>query len=159
MIEILEAASESDIESIRALFREYAAGLGVDLCFQNFEGELASLPGGYAAPRGRLYLALDGERPVGCAALRPLAEDTCELKRVYVRPEGRGTGLGRRLVDRALGDAVVIGYRRVCLDTLPGMEAAQELYRSLGFRETRPYTYNPIAGTLFMEKTLEEAAT
>jgi ribosomal protein S18 acetylase RimI-like enzyme len=154
LFDIRLAETPTEIEVTRLLFREYAAGLGVDLCFQNFEAELAGLPGAYGPPAGRLYLAWEGDRAVACAGLRPIAEGACELKRLYVRPERRGAALGRRLAERALADAEAIGYRRICLDTLPTMRAAQRLYRELGFVETTPYTYNPIPGTLFMSKDL-----
>ena len=146
------------MEEVRAIFREYAAGLGVDLCFQNFEEELAQLPGDYAAPHGALFLArVDGEL-AGCCALRPL-EDTdypnaCEMKRLYVRKAFRGFGLGRQLAERALDAARQAGYASVLLDTLDDMEAARELYTSLGFEEIPPYYYNPIPGAHYLRVTL-----
>src|SRR5262245_37935233 len=150
----IQLATESDLPEIRALFLEYAGSLGVDLAFQGFESELAGLPGDYAPPGGRLLIARSGERAVGCAALRPLAPSVCEAKRLYVRPEARGTGLGRRLALSLIEHARAIGYARMRLDTMPSMGNAIALYRSLGFREIAPYRYNPVEGTLFLEKDL-----
>jgi ribosomal protein S18 acetylase RimI-like enzyme len=154
MARIEPANGEADLAEVRALFREYADRLGVDLGFQGFEAELAGLPGDYAPPRGRLLIAREGDRAVGCAALRPLGPDVGEAKRLYVRPEARGTGLGRRLTDALIAEARAIGYARLRLDTLPGMTQAIALYRSLGFRAIAPYRYNPVEGTLFLEKDL-----
>jgi ribosomal protein S18 acetylase RimI-like enzyme len=143
-----------EIPAVRALFREYAAGLGVDLCFQNFEAELAGLPGAYAPPAGRLLVADVGGELVGCVALRPQAPGVGELKRLYVRPAFRGRGLGRRLLDALLAEAVAAGYREAVFDTLESMTAALALYRSLGFAETGPYNDHPVAGTLWFRKAL-----
>lgn len=153
-MEIVQAASAGDIERAQALFREYETSLGVSLCFQGFEQELAGLPGAYAPPRGRLLLAMDGGRPGGCVALRPLAPDTCEMKRLYLRPELRGRRLGRLLAERVLAEARAIGYARMRLDTLPAMKEAIAMYRALGFTEIAPYYANPVPGALFMELAL-----
>ena len=140
----------SDVSEVRVLLREYAASLPFALDFQDFERELAGLPGAYAPPRGALRLA----RGAGCVALRPLDEDTCEMKRLYVRPSARGSGLGRRLTEEIVAEARRLGYRRMRLDTVPGMGAAQSLYEHLGFREIAPYRPNPIAGARFLELDL-----
>ena len=147
---IAPAKFPDDLAIVRALFREYADRLGVDLCFQGFEAELANLPGDYASPRGQLLLATDGGHALGCVALRPIDAATCEMKRLYVRPEARGLRLGRLLVERLIADARSAGYARICLDTLPAMTEAQALYHSLGFADIAPYVYNPIAGTRYM---------
>jgi putative acetyltransferase len=135
---------------VRELFLEYQAGLGVDLCFQAFDDELASLPGRYARPTGRLLLAADGESVVGVVALRSLNGADCEMKRLYVRPAGRGSRIGRLLATTLINEARLAGYHRMLLDTLPSMAQAQALYRSIGFMEIAPYCDNPIAGTLYM---------
>jgi len=147
----IRAITAADLTDVRALFEEYAASLPFDLGFQDFELELAGLPGAYVPPGGALLIAhLDGTA-VGCVALRALEPGTCELKRLYVRPAARGSGAGRALTECALTEARRIGYRRIRLDTLPGMERAQALYLRLGFRDVAPYTENPIAGARFLE--------
>jgi GNAT superfamily N-acetyltransferase len=151
----VDVADTDQIGQIRGLFVEYAAALGVDLCFQNFDEELANLPGEYAPPGGRLLLARDGDEAVGCIALRPFAEDVCEMKRLYVRPGYRSSGTGRRLVEAVIAAAKELGYRRLRLDTLPQMAAARRLYRELGFRPIPPYRYNPVEGTEYLELILE----
>ena len=150
MTEIRPAELPADLPVVRQLFRQYAEGLGIDLGFQDFEAELACLPGKYAPPRGRLMLAWDGGTAVGCVALRAVDGLTCEMKRLYVTPQVRGQQWGRRLAERICGEARDAGYRRICLDTLPTMASAQELYRSLGFKPVEPYVYNPIEGTRFL---------
>jgi len=150
MIEIRPADLPADVPAVRQLFREYADGLGIDLCFQDFETELASLPGKYAPPEGRLLLAWDGDRAVGCVALRPIDGQTCEMKRLYVQPGVRGQQLGRRLAERVCREARDAGYRRICLDTLPSMSSAVQLYARLGFRPIEPYVFNPIEGAIFL---------
>jgi len=153
-LRIIEARSEQEIAAAQELFLEYAEALGVDLCFQDFERELAELPGGYAPPQGRLLLALVGDEPVACVAVHELAPGVCEMKRLYVRPSQRGGGLGRRLAEAVIEAARAIGYERMRLDTLPQMAEAQRLYESLGFREIEPYYANPIVGARYLELTL-----
>jgi GNAT superfamily N-acetyltransferase len=150
----VSAATGVDLEDVRALLREYESALGIPLDFQHFDREVAELPGAYGPPRGSLLVARRGADAIGCVALRPIEPEICELKRLYVRPAARGTGLGRRLAEAALAEARRIGYRRIRLDTLPGMEAAQSLYEQMGFSEIEPYTTNPVAGTRFLELEL-----
>ena len=149
-IEIRHADLPRDLVDVRRLFREYANGLGIDLEFQGFEAEVASLPGKYAAPAGCLLLAWSGVEAIGCVALRPLDDRRCEMKRLYVRPQARGEKLGRRLAERICAEARGAGYSRICLDTLPTMDSAQKLYESLGFRPIEPYAFNPIPRTKYL---------
>lgn len=151
---ILAARVPDDLPLVRRLFREYADGLGVDLCFQGFEAELAELPGRYAPPAGRLLIAWRGDEALGCVALRPIDEAACEMKRLYLRPQARGLGLGRQLAERICDEARAAGYARIYLDTLPTMTAAVALYESLGFRPAEAYVYNPLAGAMFLVRTL-----
>jgi len=153
--ELRQAESPAQISAVRELFLEYANSLNFSLCFQSFEKELAELPGDYAPPGGRLLLATRESQPAGCVALHKLDEEVCEMKRLYVRPQFRGKGLGRVLSERAVADAREIGYKRLRLDTVePMMRDAVGLYRKLGFHEIAPYRENPIEGALYMERTL-----
>ncbi|MEF7617518.1 GNAT family N-acetyltransferase [Aquincola sp. MAHUQ-54] len=159
MIEIRPARLPEDLPVVRTLFREYAAGLGVDISFQGFEDELAALPGKYAAPEGRLLLAWRGSEVLGCVALRPLGDGRSEMKRLFVRPAARGLRLGRLLAERICGEARDAGYSHVCLDTLPRLAEAVSLYRSMGFQPTAPYVFNPLEGVLFMALDLRPGSS
>ena len=154
-LSIDRAESPAQIAQARELFMEYAQSLGFSLCFQNFDKELAGLPGDYAPPKGRLLLAeFEGEL-AGCVALHKLETGVCEMKRLYLRPQFRGKGLGRGLAETIIGEARSIGYRSVRLDTVePVMKDAVAMYRRLGFREIAPYRPNPMQGTLYMELKL-----
>lgn len=155
MIEIRQAESDEQIDEARTLFLEYEKWLGLDLCFQGFEQELAGLPGKYAPPHGRLSLAYFETRLAGCIALRPLDTDICEMKRLFVRDSFRGKGVGNQLIEALIFEARKIGYRAMRLDTFPlRMEKAVNLYEGYGFREISPYYDNPYDGILFMELTL-----
>ncbi len=145
------------IPLVRALMREYAAQLGIDLCFQNFEAELAELPGRYAAPEGCLVVAYRDDEATGCAAFRPLSSGVCEMKRLYVRPAYRGQALGRKLAELLMARARDAGYRAMRLDTLSTMKPAIALYESLGFTPIAPYNNTPVDGCLFFEANLREA--
>ena len=154
-MKLIQAISPEEITLARQLFEEYASWLEISLCFQNFDKELAGLPGDYALPHGRLLLAIEGEQLAGCVALRPLPDGACEMKRLYVRPTFRGRGLGRKLVATTLEAAREIGYERMLLDTLPGkMDQALAMYRRLGFKEIDAYYDNPVEGATFMELSL-----
>ena len=153
-MEIVDGHGSEHVPTIRALFEEYAAALGVDLGFQDFERELAELPGEYTPPAGRLLLALDAEDPAGCVGLRPFEPGVCEMKRLYVRPSHRGSGLGRLLAETIIDAGRDAGYERMRLDTLPTMEGARALYRSLGFAEIEAYRPNPVHGTTYFELRL-----
>ena len=150
-----QATTTDDIQNARQLFEEYAASLGFSLCFQNFDQELASLPGKYSPPTGRLLLAYSNEQLAGCIALRQLDTDTCEMKRLFVRSDFRGAKLGKILINAIIDEARAIGYKRMCLDTVPGkMDRAIALYEALGFRDVEPYYDNPVEGARFMELRL-----
>jgi ribosomal protein S18 acetylase RimI-like enzyme len=150
MIEIRAAEFPCDLAVVRQLFREYAESLDIDLCFQNFEDELASLPGKYAPPQGRLLLAGEANEVLGCVALRPIDTESCEMKRLYIKPQARGLHLGRSLAERICQEAREAGYRRICLDTLTTMTTAIQLYESLGFKRIGPYVFNPVEGAIFL---------
>ncbi|MGO8795920.1 MAG: GNAT family N-acetyltransferase [Candidatus Sulfotelmatobacter sp.] len=150
-----QAESPTQLAQARELFLEYAQSLGFSLCFQNFDKELAGLPGDYAPPQGRLLLAEDNGQLAGCVALHQLNTEICEMKRLYLRPQYRGHGFGRALASRILAEARQIGYQRMRLDTVePMMKDAVAMYRKLGFKEIAPYCNNPMAGALYMELKL-----
>jgi ribosomal protein S18 acetylase RimI-like enzyme len=154
MLAVVQAKTSHDLRRVVTLFHEYARSLGFDLGFQNFEEELASLPGAYAPPEGRLLIAFWQRKVAGCVGLRNLGGGVCEMKRLYVRPQFRGSGIGQALAEAIIEEARAIGYQKMRLDTVPSMEQARSLYRLLGFEEIDPYRYNPIEGALFMELTL-----
>ena len=155
---IRPAAGPADVAAVRALFDEYAHEIATDLCFQGFAQERDGLPGAYAPPRGRLLVAEQDGVIAGCIALRPLEDGTAEMKRLYLRPGARGTGLGRRMALTLIAEAEGAGYERLRLDTLPAMSAAIAMYRDLGFREIPPYRHNPVPGALFFERRLSPRA-
>ena len=155
MSEFIIAQSEEDYREAAALLREYEAGLGIDLCFQCFPEELESLERMYGPPGGRFLLLRLGDGIAGCVALRDLGGKVCEMKRLFVRPDFRGRGLGRKCAEEIAQEAREMGYAAMRLDTLPSMREAIALYRSMGFREIAPYAENPVEGALFMELGLE----
>lgn len=161
-MKLIQAQSDEEVQKARELFEEYAAWLGIDLCFQNFDKELAELPGEYVPPSGRLFLAVENNLIAGCVALRKIdggknGDGVCEMKRLYVRPEFRGQGLGRSLTKAVIEAAREIGYRVIRLDTLPGkMDQAIAMYRSFGFKNIEPYYNNPVEGAVFMELLLDQ---
>ncbi len=154
MLRIIPVETNKDIESTKNLLTEYNDSLGFDLDFQDFEEELVNLPGEYNPPRGCLLLAEYENQPAGCVALRPLSDEICEMKRLYVRPQFRGLGIGRALAEAIIEQARKIGYTLMRLDTVPSMEIARTLYASLGFKQISPYRHNPIEGAVFMELKL-----
>ena len=154
---VIHATSQQEIEDVRRLFRQYETQLNVDLCFQQFEAELANLPGKYAPPYGALLLAADGLRAVGCGALRKIESQTgnvCEMKRLYVRSEARGLGIGKRIAKRLIQEAICLGYTTMVLDTLDKLKTAIHLYQSLGFVPAKPYYDNPLPGVVYLELNL-----
>ena len=160
MLTVRQSEGAAEIAVARALFEEYGASLGFDLCFQNFSAEMAGLPGDYAPPRGALLLAVDADadseagRYLGCVALRPLEGEVCEMKRLYLKPAARGRGAGRLLAEAIVAEGRRLGYRSMRLDTLPAMGRAIALYEALGFRDIPPYRANPIPGARYLELDL-----
>jgi ribosomal protein S18 acetylase RimI-like enzyme len=153
-LRIVDGHADDRLPAVRELFAEYASSLEVDLSFQDFERELAELPGDYVPPAGRLLLALEDDAAAGCVALRAYEPGVCEMKRLYVRPAFQGTGLGRRLAEAIIDVGREAGYEAMRLDTLPTMAAARGLYRSLGFEEIEAYRPNPVHGTTYFELRL-----
>jgi putative acetyltransferase len=158
-MKVTHARIPDDMDEVRRIFREYEEFLGVDLCFQGFEEEVANLPGAYAPPRGTLLLAVEGSDIIGCVALRAIDEALCEMKRLYVRPNCRGRGIGRVLAETVIEEAKRIGYARMCLDTLETLRAAIALYESLGFRRRVPYYHNPLPGVVYWELDLSRGGS
>jgi carbonic anhydrase len=154
-LHVLDAGDTEALGHVRQFFRNYAGWLGVDLSFQRFDEEMASLPGVYAPPDGRLFYAENDGRPAGCVGVRPFSEGVCEMTRLYVEPEQRGRGVGRDLALAAIRSAKQLGYRRILLDTLPAMRIAVKLYRELGFRDTPAYYPTPVEGTMFLALDLD----
>jgi len=153
-IHIVPAQSPDQIDQVRLLFREYERYLRVNLCFQSFEAELAGLPGLYSPPGGALLIAMDGPQAAGCAALRKFGEGIGEMKRLFVRPEYRGQGVGRALAMRVLQEAIAAGYALIRLDTLARLKEAMRLYQSLGFKQIKPYRSNPLEDVVYWELAL-----
>lgn len=153
-LKLIYAETDEHLEIIRELFREYEEYLGFHLCFQNFEEEMKTLPGKYASPEGRLIIAEYNSEIAGCVAVKKIGEGVCEMKRLYVRPKFRGKKIGRMLAERIVADASDIGYDLMRLDTLERLKEAISLYRSMGFKETTAYVYNPIEDVVYMELKL-----
>ena len=158
MLELIQVYDGPRLAEIHSLFLEYAESLGFNLDFQDFENELKRLPGDYAPPDGRIFLALHDGQPAGCVALREIEGGICEMKRMYVKAAFRGHRIGRTLAETIIAEAMEIGYSRIRLDTMSSMNEAIALYRSLGFREIEPYRYNPIPGAAFMELEIPRGA-
>jgi putative acetyltransferase len=153
-MQIVRVASGPRLSTVRKLFREYQAFLGIDLCFQSFEEELASLPGRYGPPGGVILLAHHGCRAAGCVALRDLGKGVCEMKRMFVRPQYRGLGIGVALAEAIVAEGRKLGYRTMKLDSVSRLETALGIYRKLGFKKTVPYCHNPLEGAIFLAKRL-----
>jgi putative acetyltransferase len=151
---MIQAHTAAELNAVRELFGEYQRGLGVDLGFQGFAEELATLPGRYAPPGGRLLLAVDGTHAVGCVALRALEDEVCEMKRLFVRPAYRGQGLGYRLAMQIVNEAPALGYRLMRLDTLDTLDSAMRMYAAMGFQRRTPYYANPLPGVVYWERAL-----
>ncbi|MDB0440603.1 GNAT family N-acetyltransferase [Clostridioides difficile] len=154
ILKFIEANDLENLENVKILFTEYSNSLNIDLCFQDFNNELKTLPGKYKKPSGSLILAFVDENLAGCVALKKLEDDVCELKRLYVRDKFRGLKIGKILLEEIVKEAKNIGYTYMRLDTLPSMKSAQGLYEKIGFYDINPYTYNPIEGARYMELKL-----
>jgi ribosomal protein S18 acetylase RimI-like enzyme len=151
---IIQAGTVEQIINTRELFIEYAKSLNFELCFQDFDKEIAELPGAYSPPEGRLFLAEFEGEIAGCIALRKLEKEICEMKRLYVKPRFRGHNIGKNLVEKLISEAKKIGYKKMRLDTVPAMQTAQKLYKSIGFKEIEPYRLNHVPGAVYMELEL-----
>jgi putative acetyltransferase len=149
-LQLIDTPSHPQLPALRELLLEYQSWLGIDLCFQDFEREMAELPGAYAPPDGRLYAAFSGAELVGSVALRRHDAQSGEMKRLYLRPACQGQGLGRLLAEHIVAEAKHIGYQRILLDTLPIMQSAQAMYAKLGFKQTQAYVFDPVAGVKYM---------
>src|SRR5512137_1181260 len=154
-LHVLSASDTEALGHVRQFFRSYAGWLGVDLSFQKFDEEMASLPGAYAPPQGRLFYAENKGQPAGCVGVRPFSEGVCEMKRLYVEPQHRGSGIGRDLALAAIKSAKQLGYRKILVDTLPAMRIAVKLYRELGFHDAPAYYPTPLEGTIFLALDLD----
>jgi ribosomal protein S18 acetylase RimI-like enzyme len=154
-LELIDSPTHPMLPATRELLRDYQRSLGIDLCFQDFENELLELPGAYSRPDGRLYAAFVGKKLAGSIALRRHDANSCEMKRLYLRPELLSQGFGKLMAKHIIEDARAIGYERILLDTLPSMQAAQGIYQKLGFRETAAYVFNPVEGVRYMELLLK----
>lgn len=158
MAEIIQVSSNQEIETVKTLFLEYATWLGFELCFQGFDEELATLPGKYAPPNGRLYIVQDDDKIAGCIALREFKTGISEMKRLYVKPEFRGKGIGNIMVEKVIQDAIEIGYKKMLLDTIGDkMSSAIKIYKSFGFKEIPAYYKNPEKGVVYMELDLKNS--
>jgi len=157
MTEIAHVHTADDLKQVKVLFQEYAESLGFDLCFQDFEEELRSLPGNYSPPHGALLVAKQEGQITGCVAVRPLSSEVCEMKRLYVRAKHRGKGIGRALASAIIEEAAKSGYKAMRLDTVPSMKEAIRLYESLGFQPTQPYCHNPIPGAMYFQLKLTDS--
>lgn len=158
MLTINAAHQEPELSDIRILFREYAESLGFHLCFQDFDREMAELPGNYAPPVGRILMAKWNDAVAGCVAMKQIGEGICEMKRFYVRPAFRGKRIGEALAKAIISAGQDAGYTRMRLDTVPSMQSAIRIYESLGFRDTDPYVFNPVPGVRYLELQFEEPA-
>jgi putative acetyltransferase len=154
MIKYIISKSDKDFTDAKDLFVEYASSLNFELCFQNFEEEISNLPAQYSEPTGCIILCYENDKPIGCVGLRKFAEDVCEMKRLYLRKEARGKGIGRVLAIKIIEKAKELGYKKMQLDTIETMKEAIALYKSMGFKEIKPYRYNPLDGVLYMELDL-----
>jgi len=156
MIKLVEANTKEFVEKAKELIREYAQSLEFDLGFQDFDKEMENFPGQYAFPKGRLYVALDANQPIGCVALRELGQSICEMKRLYVKPYYRGQKVGKLLAEIVIKAAMDMGYNYMRLDTIPSMKQANMLYKALGFKKIAPYRFNPIEDATFFELNLKK---